>query len=265
MNALTPKLPEYVIPQHWDRYTPQEHATWRYLYERQSKMLKGRACNEFLNGLAALGVGESGIPNFERLSDALQKRTGWTVVAVPGLIPDEAFFAHLANRRFPAGQFIRRADQLDYLQEPDVFHDVFGHVPMLAHPVFADYMQAYGQGGLRSLSFDCLHNLARLYWYTVEFGLIRTPEGLRIYGSGIVSSYAESVYALDSPLPQREAFDLKRVMRTPYCIDRFQDIYFIINSFDDLLAETYKDFAPIYKDVAAQSDLSITSRSGRAK
>jgi phenylalanine-4-hydroxylase len=254
MNMVAPK-DNHVIPQQWEHYTPAEHATWRYLYERQSKMLQARACDAFLQGLRALDLGESGIPNFERLSEALYKLTGWTVVAVPGLIPDEAFFVHLANRRFPAGQFIRRADQLDYLQEPDVFHDVFGHIPMLAHPVFADYMQAYGKGGLRSLSFDCLHRLARLYWYTVEFGLIATDDGLRIYGSGIVSSYAESVYALESPKPKRERFDLKRVMRTPYCIDRFQDTYFIINSFDELLAETYKDFAPIYKDLALKPDL----------
>lgn len=249
----------HVIPQNWEHYTPEEHATWRYLFERQSKMLQGRACNEFMNGLHALDVGHSGIPHFGRLSDALQRLTGWTVVAVPGLIPDAAFFEHLANRRFPAGQFIRRADQLDYLQEPDVFHDVFGHVPMLAHPVFADYMQAYGEGGLRSRAFDCLHNLARLYWYTVEFGLIATDDGLRIYGSGIVSSYAESVYALESAIPRREKFDLKRVMRTPYCIDRFQDMYFVIDSFDDLLKETYQDFAPVYRDLARQPDLSTSA------
>jgi phenylalanine-4-hydroxylase len=250
---------DHIIPQNWEHYTPEEHATWRYLFERQSKMLKGRACQEFLNGLHVLELGQNGIPHFGRLSDSLSRLTGWTVVGVPGLIPDEAFFEHLANRRFPAGQFIRRSDQLDYLQEPDVFHDVFGHVPMLAHPVFADYMQAYGEGGLRSLSFDCLHRLARLYWYTVEFGLIATQDGLRIYGSGIVSSYAESVYALESPIPHREAFNLKRVMRTPYRIDRFQDMYFLVESFDDLLKETYQDFEPVYRDLAPQPDLSTAT------
>ncbi|MBL8642375.1 MAG: phenylalanine 4-monooxygenase [Rhodospirillaceae bacterium] len=248
-----------LVPQNWRGYTPEEHATWRYLYERQSQMLQGRACDEFLHGLQALDLGQTGIPDFARLSESLRALTGWSVVAVPGLIPDEAFFALLANRQFPAGRFIRKRDQLDYLQEPDVFHDVFGHVPMLAHPVFADYMQAYGEGGLRSLSFDCLHRLARLYWYTVEFGLIRTADGLRIYGSGIVSSYAESVHALESPIPRREDFDLKRVMRTPYCIDRFQDMYFVIDSFDDLLGETYQDFAPIYRALAPQPDLSISA------
>ncbi len=259
MASHAPAHQDHIIPQHWEQYTSAEHATWRYLFERQSKMLKGRACQEFLNGLHVLDLGQSGIPDFARLSETLDRLTGWTVVPVPGLIPDAAFFEHLANRRFPAGQFIRRTNQLDYLQEPDVFHDVFGHVPMLAHPVFADYMQAYGQGGLRSLSFDCLHHLARLYWYTVEFGLIRAKDGLRIYGSGIVSSYAESVYALESPIPRREAFDLKRVMRTPYCIDRFQDMYFIIDNFDDLLKETYQDFAPVYRDLARQPDLSISA------
>ena len=181
------------------------------------------------------------------MSDDLEKLTGWRVVAVPSLVPDEIFFDHLANRRFPAGQFIRRADQLDYIEEPDVFHDVFGHVPMLAHPVFADYMQAYGKGGQRALNeFGALRNLARLYWYTVEFGLIAKPEGLRIYGSGIVSSRAESIYAVESPSPNRIGFDLERVMRTEYRIDDFQESYFVIKSFDELFAETYKDFAALY-------------------
>jgi len=255
MAGLAQVFTDHTIPQNWEDYTSAQHATWRHLYERQTKMLRGRACAEFISGLAAAHLDEAGIPHFGRLSEKLHKLTGWTVVAVPGLIPDAAFFEYLANRCFPAGQFIRRADQVDYLQEPDIFHDVFGHIPMLAHPVFADFMQAYGAGGLRSLSFDCLPQLARLYWYTVEFGLIATKEGLRIYGAGITSSYAESVYALDSPIPSRAPFDLHRVMRTPYCIDRFQDIYFVVDSFDNLLAETYQDFAPIYGAVMGLPDL----------
>ena len=251
LEQLRIKHPEigadYTINQHWERYGAAEHGVWQTLYERQAKVLPGRACDEFLTGLKKLGLEAEGIPNLERMSDGLEKLTGWRVVAVPSLVPDEVFFDHLANRRFPAGQFIRRADQLDYLEEPDVFHDVFGHVPMLAHPVFADYMQAYGKGGQRALNeFHALKNLARLYWYTVEFGLIKKPEGLRIYGSGIVSSRSESIYAVESPSPNRIGFDLERVMRTEYRIDDFQESYFVIDSFDALFQETYKDFSALY-------------------
>jgi phenylalanine-4-hydroxylase len=178
-------------------------------------------------------------------------------VAVPGLVPDEVFFDHLASRRFPAGRFIRRPDQLDYLQEPDVFHDIFGHVPMLTDPVFADFMQAYGEGGRRALRLGRLANLARLYWYTVEFGLIATPQGLRIYGAGIVSSAAESVFALESPAPHRLAFDLERVMRTPYRIDDFQQVYFVVPDFDTLLDAKRRDFGPLYARLTTLPDLPI--------
>jgi phenylalanine-4-hydroxylase len=173
------------------------------------------------------------------------------------LVPDGVFFDHLANRRFPAGQFIRKPDQLDYLQEPDIFHDVFGHVPMLTDPVFADYMQAYGRGGQRAMELGQLHNLARLYWYTVEFGLLATPQGLRIYGAGIVSSHAESIFALDDPSPNRLGFDLERVMRTPYRIDDFQQAYFVIPSLQALLDATLQDFAPIYRRLAKAQDVAI--------
>jgi phenylalanine-4-hydroxylase len=250
-----PPAGDHTIPQRWERYTDDEHARWRTLFARQADLLRERAAPEFLAGLAALDLHDGGIPNFERLSETLRRLTGWTVVAVPGLIPDAAFFAHLADRRFPAGNFLRRADQMDYLQEPDVFHDVFGHVPMLTQPVFADFMQAYGAGGLRSQSFDSLKHLARLYWYTVEFGLIATAGGLRIYGSGIVSSRAETLYALDSPRPRRLAFDLRRVMRTDYRIDRFQDTYFVVDDFATLLRETHQDFAPIYRQLKTLPDL----------
>lgn len=252
LDSLRAKHPEirsdFTINQHWERYSPAQHGVWRTLFDHQVKVLPGRACDEFLFGLRKLALVSDRIPDFERLSDDLEKLTGWRVVAVPSLVPDDVFFEHLANRRFPAGQFIRRPDQLDYIEEPDVFHDVFGHVPMLAHPVFADYMQAYGKGGQRALNeFGALKNLARLYWYTVEFGLIESGKGVRIYGSGIVSSRAESIYAVESPSPNRIAFDLERVMRTDYRIDDFQESYFVIRSFDELFAETYKDFAAIYR------------------
>ncbi|MBI3677209.1 MAG: phenylalanine 4-monooxygenase [Proteobacteria bacterium] len=240
--------PDFTIDQHWERYSAAEHGVWKTLFERQSKVLPGRACSEFMAGLKNLHLGPDQIPDFERASDTLEKLTGWRTVAVPSLVPDDIFFDHLANRRFPVGQFIRRPDQLDYIEEPDAFHDFFGHVPMLAHPVFADYMEAYGKGGQRALKeFGKLKNLARLYWYTVEFGLIEKPEGLRIYGSGIVSSRAESIYAVESPSPNRIHFDLERVMRTDYRIDDFQESYFVISSFDELFQETYKDFAALYR------------------
>lgn len=249
---------DWTIPQGWEHYTREEHATWDTLFQRQTKLLPGRASDAYLKGLDALKLSEAGIPNFEELSDRLSRLTGWRVVAVPGLVPDDVFFDHMANRRFVAGNFIRRPDQLDYLQEPDVFHDVFGHVPMLADPVFADYLEAYGKGGQRAMQHDALKWLGRLYWYTVEFGLIAETEGLRIYGSGIVSSFAESKFALDDPSPNRIAFDLARVMRTEYRIDDFQQNYFVIPSFDELLRLTVEtDFAPLYDRLKQQSDIPV--------
>ncbi len=249
--------PDWTIDQDWSAYTQAEHDVWTTLYERQAGLLQGRACDAFLKGLDALDLHRGGIPDFSRINEELIRLTGWSVVAVPGLVPDEVFFEHLANRRFPAGRFIRKPDELDYLQEPDVFHDVFGHVPMLTDPTFADYMQAYGQGGMRALGRGQLHNLARLYWYTVEFGLLETAEGLRIYGAGIVSSRAESIFALDDPSPNRLGFDLERVMRTPYRIDDFQQVYFVIPSLKSLLKATLQDFAPIYERLSQAPDIAI--------
>jgi phenylalanine-4-hydroxylase len=250
----------WIIPQDWDHYTVEDHSTWDILFARQSAMLPGRASEAFLRGIDVLKLSKPGIPDFDELSLRLKTATGWRVVAVPGLIPDDVFFDCLADRIFVAGNFIRRPDQLDYLQEPDVFHDVFGHVPMLADPVFADYMVAYGKGGQRAGSLGALKRLARLYWYTVEFGLVREAGGLRIYGSGIVSSHGESLFALDDPSPNRIGFDLKRVMRTDYRIDDYQQSYFVIPSFDDLLRVTVEtDFAPVYTALDALSDYAVNS------
>jgi phenylalanine-4-hydroxylase len=246
---------DFTIEQKWETYSAEEHAIWRFLFERQQRLLVGRACTEYLDGLAALGVAASGIPDFRRLSDVLDRATGWRLVAVPGLVPDGVFFGHLAQRRFPSTCFIRRRDQLDYLEEPDVFHDICGHAPLLMNPIFADYMQAYGQGGLKAQALGHLERLARLYWYTVEFGLIATADGLRIYGSGILSSGGESVYCLDDPRPHRIGFDLRRIMRTRYRIDRFQQAYFVIDNFEQLFAATRPDFAPIYREVAGLGDI----------
>jgi phenylalanine-4-hydroxylase len=248
--------PDWTIPQDWERYSADEHAMWDRLFERQAKLLPGRVAPAFIDGLDVLRLSKPGIPDFSELNARLMDATGWQVVAVPGLVPDEVFFDHLANRRFVAGRFIRRPDQIDYLEEPDIFHDVFGHVPLLANPVFADYMAAYGRGGQRAAGLGAIERLARLYWYTVEFGLIRAPQGLQIYGAGIVSSFSETLFALDDPSPNRIGFDLKRLMRTRYRIDDFQQTYFVIDSFEDLLAQTIEtDFAPLYEALAGSEDL----------
>jgi phenylalanine-4-hydroxylase len=196
-------------------------------------------------------MGAQQIPDFKELSEALKPRSGWEVVAVPGLLPDDVFFRHLANRRFPSGNFIRKAHELDYLEEPDVFHDVFGHIPMLMHPVMADFIQAYGEAGLRAQSIGKLKELARVYWYTVEFGLVRQGDDLRIYGAGIASSFAESKFAVQSASPNRIAFDLERVMRTNYRIDDFQEVYFVLDNLDALLDLRRIDFDPVYERLSS--------------
>ncbi len=254
-DAGRPVSPDWTMDQGWERYTAAEHATWKTLYERQMALLPGRACEAFVAGMRALPIEADRIPDFRRLSEVLMRHTGWQVVAVPGLVPDDVFFEHLANRRFPAGRFIRRPHELDYLEEPDVFHDVFGHVPMLMNPVMADFIQAYGEGGLRAARLGALEQLARVYWYTVEFGLVREAGGLRIYGAGIASSYTESVFCLDDASPNRLRFDLERVLRTRYRIDDFQETYFVLDRLDDLLALARIDFAPHYAAVAHQATI----------
>lgn len=272
-RSYRPERADWTIDQNWGRYSAGEHAVWKTLFERQTRLLPGRACEAFVQGMRELPMRHDQIPRFDELSEALMQRTGWQVVAVPGLVPDEVFFEHLANRRFPAGQFIRRPGELDYLEEPDVFHDVFGHVPMLMHPVLAEFIQAYGQGGLRARQLGVLDFLARVYWYTVEFGLVREAGGVRIYGAGIASSRTESVFAVEDDSPNRIAFELERVMRTRYRIDDFQETYFVLDSLEQLLELAQIDFAPIYQRVAAgpthepgdvlATDTVITRGSGR--
>ncbi|MDB5491226.1 MAG: phhA [Micavibrio sp.] len=242
---------QYIIDQGWKNYTAEDHGTWKILYNKQKEILKGRACDEFMDNLDRLKISDAQIPDFKELSKTLKSLTGWEVVAVPGLIPDLPFFQLLSERKFPAGNFIRRRDQLDYIEEPDVFHDLFGHVPLLADPTFADYLEAYGKGGMRAHEHGTIKNLARLYWYTVEFGLMNTPKGVRIYGAGILSSGGESVFALEDQSPNRIKFDLKRVMQTAYRVDDYQPTYFIIDSFKQLFEETYQDFSGLYKELKA--------------
>src|ERR1700743_1932416 len=256
-QAVPAAQDDWTVPQDWAAYSSDEHAMWDRLFARQSQQLVGHAVPAFLKGLDVLNLSRPGIPDFAELSDKLTALTGWSVVAVPGLVPDEVFFEHLAHRRFVAGRFIRRPEQIDYLAETDGSHDVFGHVPLLSDPVFADYMQAYGEGGLRAVRLGSIKRLARLYWHTVEFGLIREREGLRLYGAGILSSFSESVFALDSASPNRIGFNLERVMRTQYRIDDYQQSYFVIDSFDELLHQTADaDFAPIYDRLGRLSDMS---------
>jgi phenylalanine-4-hydroxylase len=261
-HQLTDKgyVPVYttaVVEQPWASYSANDHVTWATLFARQQNVLPQRASRAFLDNLARMEMHADTIPKFDDLNIALRKTTGWELVGVEGLLPELAFFEHLANRRFPVTWWIRKPEQLDYLSEPDLFHDLFGHVPLLMEPVFADYMQAYGRGGVKAhaIGADALTHLTRLYWYTVEFGLIREPNGLRIYGSGIVSSRGESIHCLESPAPNRIGFDLQRIMRTRYRIDTFQKTYFVIDSFEQLMDATRPDFAPIYTELAAQDSI----------
>jgi len=240
---------DYTVDQDYSTYRDADHDRWRRLYARQMRLVPGRACPEFLRVVDTLGY-ETGIPRFEEVNQRLGAATGWEVVAVPGLLPEHVFFAHLARRRFPVTVWLREEHEFDYIVEPDIFHDFFGHVPLLFDPVFADYMQAYGRGGEKAEGLHALEYLARLYWYSVEFGLVRTTEGLRIYGAGILSSPSEVSYALSSPLPKRIGFGVERVMRTRYKIDTFQPTYFVIDDFGQLFRETEPDFTPLYQRIA---------------
>lgn len=244
----------FIVDQNWEQFTAEEHGTWKILYERMRKMLPGYACKEYLKGLDDLDINPEQIPDFRRLSDTLRAKTGWEIVAVPGLIPDKPFFEMLANRQFPAGDFIRTRDQLDYIEEPDVFHDAFGHVPLLSNPIFADYLQEYGKAGEKAMKHNCVSRLARLYWYTVEFGLINTDEGLRIYGAGIVSSSGETRFSLEDPSPNRVKFDLERMLKTKFRYDDYQETYFVIDSFEQLFAETAIDFTPLYERILNEEE-----------
>ena len=250
---------DYTCEQDWAAYGAADHDLYRRLYERQVAQLPGLACDEFIDAIDQLGS-PAQIPRFEVLSEKLRRATGWEVVAVPGLIPEEAFFSLLSQRRFPVTGWIRKPEEFDYVVEPDVFHDLFGHVPLLFNPMFADYMQAYGAGGLKASRLESCEHLARLYWYTVEFGLIETPVGLRAYGAGILSSAGELRHSVTSREPQRLGFDLERIMRTRYKIDSYQSTYFVIDSFKQLFDATAPDFKPIYERVAGLQELTADER-----
>lgn len=249
----------YVVQQDWNAYTEAEHELWRKLYQRQLALLPGRACQEFIDALEKMDAAD-GIPVFEKTSKELFAATGWTIVAVPGLIPELTFFDHLANRRFPVTVWLRKPEEFNYIVEPDVFHDFFGHVPLLFNPVFADYIQRYGQGGLKAMKLGGLDELARLYWYTVEFGLINTPEGVRIYGAGILSSGGEVEYCLTPGTKSRHIrLDIERCLRTLYKIDSYQETYFVIDSFQQLFDGTAPDFTPLYEKLKTMDVLAANT------
>lgn len=250
---------DYTCPQNHAAYSAADHATYRRLYERQSALLPGLASEAFIAALPALGI-QDHIPRFEEINERLYRATRWEIVAVPGLIPEVPFFTLLANRQFPVTDWIRTPAELDYIVEPDVFHDLFGHVPLLFNPVFADYVQRYGQGGLKAAALGACEMLSRLYWYTIEFGLIREAGGLRAYGAGILSSPGELPYAVQSPAPQRLPLVLERTLRTRYQIDRYQQTYFVIDSFEQLFDMTAADFAPLYQRLQGLPELAADAQ-----
>lgn len=254
---------DFTVQQRINEYTDEEQARWLRLVERQLALIQGRACHEFIDaiyGLTALDM-RHGIPDFVSVNVALKAATNWQLVAVPGLLPDDVFFTHLANRRFPVTVWLRSESEFDYIVEPDLFHDFFGHVPMLFTPIYADHLQAYGEGALKAKRLGGLDWLARLYWYTIEFGLIRengneSGDGkhpIKAYGAGILSSPKELVYALESQVPQRLPFDVMTSMRTKFLIDDVQTTYFVLESFQQLRDDTAPDFAPLYEALRAEN------------
>ena len=250
--------PDFTTTQNWPDYAPAEHQLWRRLYRRQVDVARRYAAPAFLDGLERLRMPEDQIPLFERTSEQLERLTKWRIVPVPGLIPDYVFFAHLAQRQFPVTVWIRKPEEMDYLVEPDVFHDFFGHVPLLSQPVFADYLQEYGRKGAEAVQLDATKQLSRLFWYMVEFGLIRSEAGIKAYGAGMLSSATETAYSVDSPIPNRIAFDLQRIMKTDYRIDTFQATYFVLDDFQDLFDAMQQPFAPLYERAKANDALPAT-------
>ena len=250
---------DYTCAQDYAAYTEADHDTYRRLYARQKALLPGLASQAFIDALPSLGV-EDRIPRFEDINQRLRQATGWEIVAVPGLIPEVPFFSLLANRKFPVTDWIRKPEEFDYVVEPDIFHDLFGHVPLLFNPVIADYVQRYGQGGLKAERLGACEMLSRLYWYTIEFGLIREQGEIRAYGAGILSSSGELQHAVTSSLPQRLPLSLERTMRTRYKIDSYQQTYFVIDDFQQLFDMTEGDFTPVYAALRGLPELAADAQ-----
>ena len=254
---------DFTLPPDAILFSAADHATWRRLYRRQSALLPAHAARAFREGLARLPF-DAGVPDFGATSAVLRAAKGWSIVPVPGLIPDHAFFEHLAARRFPVTNWIRRPEELDYIVEPDIFHDAFGHVPLLMQPEFASFLEAYGRLGQQAARIGALAPLARLYWFMVEFGLIEEDGGLRAYGAGILSSAAETRHAVAEPGVRRLRFDLPRVLRSAYAIDDLQPTYFVIRDYAELFGAMHllpgllpaaRDAEPIPPGAAAPGDV----------
>lgn len=247
---------ECIIEQNWGAYSASDHNTWKTLYNRQLETLKARVCEEYLEGLKTLHLVADTVPDFAQMNKYLRAATGWEVLAVPGLIASKPFFSMLANRQFPAGTFIRTPEQLDYLEEPDIFHDVFGHIPLLSNCAYANYMQEYGRAGLAALEHKGIKFLARLNWYTIEFGLIKNNGEVKAYGAGIMSSYGEAKYLFNDPSANWLQFEIDRVLRTGYYIDDLQASYFTIDSFESLFKQCIeRPFIPLYEKFRAMPAL----------
>lgn len=237
-------------------WTDTENQTWQTLYKRQTEIVKNRACREFIDGIDSLQMSANHVPQLTEVTQAFKRSTGWSVVPVPAMITPEKFFELLANKKFPAATFIRTPEDLDYLQEPDIFHEFFGHCPMITHQPFADFMQTYGELALVAKP-EHRSFLSRLFWFTVEFGLIQTPQGIKCYGGGILSSINETVYAVESDIPTRKPFDLIEVLRTPYRVDQIQGVYFVIKCFDELFNLLKQDIGTAIETARSLGELSL--------
>ncbi|MFL6780094.1 MAG: phenylalanine 4-monooxygenase [Sphingomicrobium sp.] len=229
--------PDYVVPQRWESFTDDDHAVWDLLVARQVELLGTRVITPFLDGIDLLRLSHSGVPDLEELNAILEPRTGWRTVAVTGLVPDDIFFAMLSDRIFPVGNFIRTCDELDYLEEPDCFHDLFGHIPMLAHHDYAEMTRHVGELGLAAIAADQGHKAARLYWHSVEFGLAREQGELKILGAGLASSFGEAHFSLESDAVERLPFSVERAVNTPYKHDAFQPRYLVSETLDKTIDE----------------------------
>ena len=233
----TGRWEDYVVPQCWEAFTAEDHSVWDLLFARQVELLGSRVVSAFLDGIDLLRLSHPGVPDVEGLNAILEPRTGWRTVAVPGLVPDDIFFAMLSERVFPVGNFIRTREQLDYLEAPDCFHDMFGHIPMLAHHDFAEMVEHVGRLGLAAIAAGEAHRVARIYWHSVEFGLAREAGELKILGAGLASSFGEAHFSLESGDVERLAFSVERAVNTPYRHDAFQPRYLVSQSLDHTIAE----------------------------
>ncbi len=225
--------PATFISQDWDAYTEENHRAWSILYQRRMETLEHTGSSVFLEGAATIGIGASFVPDLRDVNARLAKRTGWAAVPVSGFLPAKEFFACLAERRFPTTVSVRSMAQLDYLPEPDIFHDVFGHVPLHAHPVFADFLQRFGQAASRAVTEEQVEAMARLFWFTVEFGLVREAGRIKVYGSGLISSHGDAANALGDGCDRRP-FTLDAVLAQPFEIDRLQDVLFVVDDYSRL-------------------------------